>query len=433
MKSKKILRYIIFLVVIGIIVLSIGKKKGWFGPEYRIKVAVEKGEKRDIVEIITANGKIQPETEVKLSADVSGEIVELDVKEGDLVNKGDFLLKIKPDNYISSKNRAEATLNSTKARLTQAEAQLEQARLEFNRRDKLFKQEAISEAEYEQALTSYNTALAETKAAEYSVASANASLREAEENLRKTNIFAPMSGTISKLNVELGERVVGTELMSGTEILRVADLNRMEVEVEVNENDIVRVHLGDTALIEVDAYLGRKFKALVTEIPVSANTAGITTDQVTNFNVKILLLPESYFDLISDRNKSPFRPGMSATADIQTSRASLVYSIPIQAVTTRPDTAEIFIDPTAEKDDNTKEVKKDELVVVFVNQSDTARLKIVETGIQDDQYIQIKSGLEEDDDIIVAPYSAVSKKIENNNLLEVVEKKDLFKDEKKKK
>jgi HlyD family secretion protein len=433
MKSKKILRYIIFLVVIGIIVLSIGKKKGWFGPEYRIKVAVEKGEKRDIVEIITANGKIQPETEVKLSADVSGEIVELDVKEGDLVNKGDFLLKIKPDNYISSKNRAEATLNSTKARLTQAEAQLEQARLEFNRRDKLFKQEAISEAEYEQALTSYNTALAETKAAEYSVASANASLREAEENLRKTNIFAPMSGTISKLNVELGERVVGTELMSGTEILRVADLNRMEVEVEVNENDIVRVHLGDTALIEVDAYLGRKFKALVTEIPVSANTAGITTDQVTNFNVKILLLPESYSDLISDRNKSPFRPGMSATADIQTSRASLVYSIPIQAVTTRPDTAEIFIDPTAEKDDNTKEVKKDELVVVFVNQSDTARLKIVETGIQDDQYIQIKSGLEEDDDIIVAPYSAVSKKIENNNLLEVVEKKDLFKDEKKKK
>jgi HlyD family secretion protein len=432
MKSKKILRYIIILVVIGIVALIIGKKKGWFGPEYRIKVAIEKGEKRDIVEIITANGKIQPETEVKLSADVSGEIVEMNVKEGDLVKKGDFLLKIKPDNYISSKNRVEATLNSTKARLTQAEAQLEQAKLEFNRREKLFKQEAISEAEYEQALTSYNTALAETKAGEYSVASAMASLREAEENLRKTNIFAPMSGTVSMLNVELGERVVGTELMSGTEILRIADLNRMEVEVKVNENDIVRVHLGDTALIEVDAYLGRKFKALVTEIPVSANTTGITTDQVTNFNVKILLLPESYQNLISDRNRSPFRPGMSATADIQTSRATSVYSIPIQAVTTRPDTTEVFIDPSAKKDKDTEVVKKDELIVVFVNQADTAKLKIVETGIQDDQYIQIKSGLEDSDEIIVAPYSAVSKKLENNSLLEVVDKNELFKDEKEK-
>ena len=432
MKSKKILRYVLLLVVLGIVLLSIGKKKGWFGPEFRIKVAVEKGENRDIIEIITANGKIQPETEVKLSADVSGEIVELAVKEGDIVKKGDFLLKIKPDNYISNRNRAEATLNSTKARLTQAEAQLEQARLEFNRREKLFKQEAISEAEYEQALTSYNTAVAETKAAEYSVASTMASLREAEENLRKTNIYAPMSGTISMLNVELGERVVGTELMSGTEILRIADLDRMEVEVEVNENDIVRVHLGDTALIEVDAYLGRKFKALVTEIPVSASTAGLTTDQVTNFNVKILLLPESYKDLINDQNKNPFRPGMSATADIQTSRVSGAFSIPIQAVTTRPDTTEIFVDPSAEKDQDAEIINKEELVVVFVNQSDTAKLKIVETGIQDDQYIQIFSGLDEADEVVVAPYSAVSKKLENNSLLEVVDKKDLFKDDKKK-
>ena len=322
MKSKKLFRYIAILVVLGVTLLVVGKKKGWFGSELRIKVSTEKGQARDITEIITANGKIQPETEVKLSPDVSGEIVELDVKEGDHVNKGDFLLKIKPDNYISIRNRTEATMNSTKARLNQAIAQLDQAKLEFDRNKKLWDQKAISEAEYQKAETGYNSAMAEKEAAEYSVASTTASLREAEEDLRKTSIFAPMSGTISMLNVEQGERVVGTSLMTGTEILRIADLNRMEVEVEVNENDIVRVQLGDTALIEVDAYLGRKFKALVTELPVSANTTGLATDQVTNFNVKILLLQDSYKDLIMAGNPNPFRPGMSATADIQTSRKS---------------------------------------------------------------------------------------------------------------
>ena len=338
MKSKKLFRYIIILVILAVIVLLVGKKKGWFGSEYRIKVATEQGKERDITEIITANGKIQPETEVKISPDVSGEIVELDIKEGDHVNKGEFLLKIKPDNYISVRNRTEATMNSTKARLTQAEAQLDQAKLEYERKKKLWAQKAISESEFEQSETAYNSALAEKEAAQYSVASTAASLREAEEDLRKTSIYAPMSGTVSMLNVELGERVVGTSLMTGTEIMRIADLNRMEVEVEVNENDIVRVQLGDTALIEVDAYLGRKFKGLVTELPVSANTSGLATDQVTNFNVKILLLQDSYKDLVSPQNPNPFRPGMSATADIQTSRKNNIFSIPIQAVTTRPDT-----------------------------------------------------------------------------------------------
>ncbi len=432
MKSRKLVRYIIVIAVLAIAILLIGKNQGWFGTEYRIKVAVEKGEKRDIIEIITANGKIQPETEVLLSPDVSGEIVELKVKEGDIVEKGDFLLKIKPDNYISIKNRAEATLNSTRARLTQAEAQLEQANLEFERKKKLWNREAISEAEYEQAMTAYNTALAEKEAAEFSVASAEASLREAEENLRKTSIYAPMSGTISMLLVELGERVVGTELMTGTEIMRIADLDRMEVEVEVNENDIVRVKNNDTALVEVDAYLGRKFKGVVTEIPVSAATTGMTTDQVTNFDVKILLLPESYDDLIDENNQIPFRPGMSATADIQTSRKYDVFTVPIQAVTTRPDTA-AQDEPglmNEQENENDEITSREELVVAFVAKKDTAIMKVVETGIQDDRYIEIIDGIEPDDEVIVSPYSAVSKKLKNKSLIEIVDQEDLFKEEK---
>ena len=431
MKSKKVFRYIIILVVLAVVVFIIGKKKGWFGNEYRIEVAVEKGAKRDIIEIITANGKIKPETEVKLSPDVSGEIVELNVKEGDIVQKGQLLLKIKPDNYISVRNRIEATLNSTKARLTQADAQLNQAKLEFTRKTKLWDQRAISEAEYELAHTSYNTSLAEKEASEYSVTSAEASLKEAEENLRKTSIYAPMNGTVSMLNVELGERVVGTELMTGTELMRIANLDRMEVVVDVNENDIVRLSKNDTALIEVDAYLGRKFKGIVTEIPISANTTGLATDQVTNFNVKILLLKESYSDLSEKNIISPFRPGMSATADIQTSRKIGVFSVPIQAVTTRPDSTGELNDSTKMSKDGTI-VREEEIMVVFINKGDTAKLVRVETGIQDDKYIEIFSGPQEGDEIITDPYSAVSKKIKNNALIKVVDKKDLFTGNKKK-
>ncbi len=429
MKSKKLIPYIAILVVLAIGFLLVGKKQGWLGSEYREKVAVEEGKRRDIIEVITANGKIQPETEVKLSPDVSGEIVELKIKEGDQVEKGDFLLKIKPDNYISIRNRTEATLNSTRARLTQAKAQLEQTSLEFERKKKLWEQEAISEAEYEQAMTAFNTAKAEKEAAEFSVASAEASLKEAEENLRKTSIYAPMSGTISMLNVELGERVVGTELMSGTELLRVADLNRMEVEVEVNENDIVRVQYKDTALVEVDAYLGRKFKGVVTEIPVSAATEGLATDQVTNFDVKILLLSDSYQDLVSENNPTPFRPGMSATADIQTSRKHDIFTVPIQAVTTRPDTTKNNKNQKEENRKNGEIQEQDELVVAFVARNDTAQMKVVETGIQDDQYIEIVSGIQPGEKVITAPFSAISKNLNDGSLIEVVKREDLFKED----
>jgi len=433
MNSKKILVYILILAAVGIVVMLVGKKKGWFGNEYKIKVAIEKSANRDIIEIITANGKVQPETEVKISPEVSGEIVELNVKEGDFVQSGILLIKIRPDNYVSILTGAEAAVNSSKARLKQSEARLIQAKQDFDRNKSLWEQKAISDAEFEIVSSTYASALAEKEAASFSVESALSQMKEANENLRKTSIYAPMTGTVSMLNVELGERVLGTNLMSGTEMLRIADLNRMEVEVEVNENDIVKVHKEDTALIEMDAYLGRKFKGLVTEIPVSAQSTGLTTDQVTNFNVKILLINDDYKDLVNEKNTYPFRPGMSATADIQTSRKFGVFTIPLQSVTTRPDTIKIAQDTSLIKTDaQTAKNRKAELLVAFVVKDGKAIMKTVTTGIQDDKYIEILSGIEAEDEIVSAPYSAISKKLQNNSLIEIVDLKDLFKNEKEK-
>jgi HlyD family secretion protein len=446
MKSKRLLIILGIVAVVLIIILALGKKQGWFGNEGYLKVATAKGMEREIVEIITANGKIQPETEVAISPDVSGEIVELVVNEGDEVKKGEYLLKIKPEAYQMARNRSEAALNNAKARLKQAESQLEMATFDYNRNNKLFQQQAISEAEFQQSETAYNTARAEKEAAEFSVQSARASLNEAQESLTKTSIYAPMSGTVSMLLVELGERVVGTSMMAGTEMLRIADLNRMEVEVEVNENDIVRVAYGDTALIEVDAYPDTRFKGVVSEIPVSANTTGVTTDQVTNFNVKILVLPESYADKITPQNPYPLRPGMSATADIQTERRTGVYSIPIQAVTTRMDTTGAKLQPGSDQETTgqisstgdvststetiSKEGTGDEpMVVVFTVKEGKAWMKQVKTGIQDNNYIEITEGLDPGDEVIIAPYSAISRQLKNNLSVEVVPEEDLFKGE----
>jgi HlyD family secretion protein len=441
MKSKRLLLILAAVAVVVVIVLALGKKQGWFGNEGYLKVAVAKGLDREIVEIITANGKIQPETEVIISPDVSGEIVDLVIQEGDKVKKGQYLLKIKPEAYEMARNRAEASLNNAKARLKQSEAQLELASLEYNRNSQLFSEKAISEAEFQQAQTNYNTALAEKEASEFSVQSAKASLNEAEENLVKTSIYAPMSGTVSSLLVELGERVVGTSMMSGTVMLRIADLSRMEVEVEVNENDIVRVALGDTAQIEVDAYPDTKFKGVVSEIPVSANTTGVTTDQVTNFIVKILVLADSYKDKVTESNPYPLRPGMSATADIQTDRKSGIYSIPIQAVTTRTDTAgtaksgekqttgTISSDGSVTTSTETvpgESANDEPIVVVFVAKDGKAILKPVKTGIQDNTYIQVTEGLDPEDEVVIAPYSAISRQLKNDMNIEVVPEKDLF-------
>ena len=422
MKNNRTLTILIIAVVVLIVVALVGKKQGWFGKAATVKVAIEKAEKRSIIETVTANGKIQPEKEVKISPDVSGEIVELTVKEGDFVQKGTLLFKIKPEIYISARERAAAAVSASKANLAQVEAQMMQAELAYNRSKSLFNEKTISQSDFEQAEAQYKMALASKESAVYSVQSAEASLKEANENLVKTTVYAPMTGTISSLSVELGERVVGANMMTGTEVLRVADLNRMEVVVKVNENDIIRVKLNDTAIVKVDAWLDRDFKGVVTEIANSATSAGTTADQVTNFNVKVLLLRQSYADLVNEKNPSPFRPGMSASVDIRTSKKDSIVTVPIQAVTTRTDTTKLKM--TGVEDVRT---------LVFISDGTRALMRDVKTGIQDNTNIEITEGLKQGEDVIVQPFSAISKKLADSTLIEVVKKEALFNTEKKKK
>ena len=416
MKNTKLLKILVPAVIVLIAFAIIGQKAGWFGKAAAVKVAVENADKRTITETITANGKIQPEKEVKITPDVSGEIVELTVKEGDHVEKGQLLIRIKPDVYISQKDRSLAAISSARARLAQAEAQFIQAELSYNRTKQLYSEETISKSEFEQAEASYSVAKAEVDAAKFSVVSAEASLKEANENLVKTSIYAPMTGTVSMLLVELGERVAGTGMMAGTEMLRVADLSRMEAQVEVNENDIPRVKLGDTATIEVDAYVDYKFRGVVTEIANSAKTTGVSADQVTNFDVKILVLPESYKDLTDKGTEHPLRPGMSATVDIRTETKTGIITVPIQSVTTRTDTTKIV-----------KNVSNEDIrTLVFITDGERALAKDVKTGIQDNSFIEILSGVSEGDRVISAPFSAISKKLSDSSLVEIVKKEDLF-------
>ena len=433
--------YIIGLAVILIIVLVIGKKQGWFGKDFQINVATKVVESRTITELITANGKVQPETEIKISPDVSGEIIDLNVAEGDEVKKGQLLLVIKPDIYIQQLNMSEASLSSSQARLAQADARLIESELSFKRANSLFKQEAIPVSDFETAESSYKVAQSEVKAAQFAVKSAEASVAQAQEQLVKTKIYAPMDGTISRKNVEKGERVVGTNMYAGTELLIIANLHLMEVKVDVNENDIVRVNLNDTALIEVDAYLGRKFKGIVTEIANSANVVGGSTDQVTNFSVKILVLESSYKDLIDTINgkEYPFRPGMSATVDIQTETRKNVISVPIQAVTTRSLKNNVKEEPKKEVAENpegeteavtkqgvkTAEDKKVE--VVFVYKNNKVYKQPVKTGIQDSENIEIVEGLKAGDEIVVAPFNAINKLLNDSSSVKKVDEKELFK------
>jgi HlyD family secretion protein len=417
MKNNKILKILLPIVIVLILFAVIGKKAGWFGKALTVKVAVENAQKRTIVETITANGKIQPEKEVKISPDVSGEIVELTVKEGYSVEKGQLLLRIKPDNYISQKDRSLAEISAAQARRSQSEAQFTQTELSYKRNKQLFEQQTISKSDFEQAEATYNVAKAEVDAAKFAITSAEASLKDANENLIKTSIYAPMTGTVSMLLVELGERVAGTNLMAGTELMRVADLSRMEAQVQVNENDIPRVKLGDTALIEVDAYLDQKFKGVVTEIANSAKTTGVSADQVTNFDVKILVLPQSYQKLVDAGDKNPFRPGMSATVDIRTQSKVDILTVPIQSVTTRTDTTKASGTPS----------QKDIRTLVFITDGKYALAKDVKTGIQDNSYIEILSGISPNDRVISAPFSAISKKLSDSTVIEVVKKEELFK------
>jgi HlyD family secretion protein len=422
MKNNKFLKILVGAVILLLLVAVVGKKKGWFGKDVTVKVAIEKVAKNPIIESVTANGKVEPEKEVKISPDVSGEIVELTVKEGDYVKKGTLLFKIKPENYISAKDRAMAAVNSSQAMLAQADAQLIQAELSYKRNKQLWEEKTISESEYEQAEAQYKMAKASKENAQFSVKSAEASLKEADENLIKTTVYSPMEGTISSLSVEQGERVVGANMMSGTEVLRVADLTRMEVNVDVNENDIVRVKMGDTAIVEVDAYLDRDFKGLVTEIANSALATGTSADQVTNFKVKVLILQDSYKDLLDAGNLSPFRPGMSASVDIRTMKKDSILTVPIQAVTTRTDTTKTAVAGA-----------KDVRTLVFVSDGKYALARDVTTGIQDNTNIEILTGLKAGEDVISQPFSAISKKLSDSTLIEVVSKEALFNTEKKKK
>jgi len=422
-KRNKVVPVILILAVVLIIVLIVGKKQGWLGADYQLNVVTQKVEEKTITEQITASGKILPRTEVKISPDVSGEIISLNIVEGEDVKKGQLLVVIKPDIYIQALNRAEAGLNAAKASLAQAEARLVERDLAFRRAKSLFEQKAIAESEYESADAALKIAKAEVRSSEFSVKSSEASVAEAKEQLVKTKIYAPMDGTISRLNVEKGERVVGTNMYQGTELMVIADLEQMEVKVEVNENDIVKVSKNDTALVEVDAYLKRKFKGLVTEIANSANTVGASGDQVTNFDVKVLLLKSSYVDLIDSAGmiRYPFRPGMSATVDIQTETREHVISVPIQAVTTRAES-------TPGDSLSTKDAGKGE--VVFLVRDGRAYKQSVETGIQDNMRIEVVTGLKAGDEIITGPFNAVSRALKDSLEVKVVDEKELFKTKK---
>lgn len=400
-KSKKSL----FLTIAGGVILLLVIISVFSKGDEGIAVTLAYTQVCPITETVPANGRIQPVTEVKISPDVSGEIVELNCEEGDRVNAGDLLIKIKQDLYISAVEQAEASLNSVKAQYLQQKAQLIQIEAAHERNKSLFEQKAISQQELETSTSQYQVAVEQLNAAKYNIKSAEAALKEARENLVKTTIYAPMSGIISDLAVEKGERVVGTSQMAGTEMLRIADMEKMEVLVDVNENDIIRLSQSDTADIEVDAYPNRKFKGVVTHIANSANSTGTTVsaDQVTNFEVKVKILPESYGDLL-EKNPIPFRPGMSASVSIITDYRADAIVIPIQAITTRTELA----DSSA-----TNAVNE----FVFVYDSITGRVapQMITTGIQDMMNIEVLSGLTRQSRIVTGPYRAINRELKKDS------------------
>ena len=442
------------MIIGGAVVLIFGglflaKKMEWIGKVEPTEVEFAKASRSTIIEKVSASGKIQPEVEVKLSPDVSGEIVSLNVAEGDSVVAGQELLKIRPDNYVSLLARAEAQMNATKANmeqskavLAQSEARLSKAKIDYDRNAKLHKDKVISDADFDQFVSAYTVAKqdleaakANVNAANYNVKSSEAALKEAKTNLTKTTIYAPQSGIISKLNVELGERVVGTSQMAGTEMLRIANLNKMEVRVNVNENDITRVSIGDTVLIDVDAFSSseRKFKGVVYEIASSANSSGasaVSNDAVTEFEVKIRVLRSSYADLIKGKLSYPLKPGMTASVEILTNRKDNTLTVPLSSVTTREIGAVAEGEKKEEDGTNStnandameaKKRKENTKEVVFVMEKGKAKMIQVKTGISDFENIEIVSGLKDGQEIISGPYATVAKKLKEG---ELVKKKD---------
>ena len=416
--SKKTVTIIVIAVVVLLALLIGGKKAGWFGKQGNFKeVETKKIAKIDIIETVSATGKIQPEIEVKLSSEVSGEIIELPIVEGEQVKKGDLLVRVNPDIYQSSLSRTQAALQNVRAGLNQAEASLKEAKANYDRNQQLYEKGIISKADWDKVISSYEIAQANRQSAYFNVQSSAATVNEAKDNLNRTNIYAPMSGTISKLDVELGERVVGTQQMAGTEIMRVANLTNMEVEVDVNENDIVKVNIGDSTIVEVDAYLKKQFKGLVTEIANSADGV-LTSDQVTNFKVKVRILEESYKGLLKGKgeNYSPFRPGMTATVDIITDKRENVVGVPISAIVIKTDTSST---KKAIKKDAIESDSEEKFECVFIKEGDKAKLRVVKTGVQDNTNIEIVEGLQENDEIITGPYNTVTKSLKNGDAVEI--------------
>lgn len=477
-KSNRLLWILLGAVAILVgVAYTVGSKR-----DTGEKVTAQKIEKRTIVETVSASGKVFPETEVKISSDVSGEIVELYVEEGDSVVQGQVLLRVDPDSYESAVERGSASVSTARANLenskssissseagiAQAKSQINQAQAQYDnskaihdRNSQLLEQGVISQADFDASfsrmktdeanlasaqanLRSSEANLQATKesvnAAKFQVQSAQASLKELKTNLRRTTIYAPMSGVVSSLSVEKGERVVGTIQMTGTEIMRIANLDLMEVQVDVSENDVLRVAHNDEVDIEVDAYLDKKFTGRVHQIANSATGLStqttLSTDQVTNFVVKILIDKESYKDMIRPGAPFPFRPGMSASVDIKTEITKDVLCVPIQSVASRvPEQPKEEMEKKAsdENADETVEAKKvssqddnEPKEVVFIVDGESAKMVVVKTGIQDDEYIHIVEGLDEDAEIIVGPYAAVSRKLKDGAQIQVVDEENLY-------
>ncbi len=459
---NKTVKWILIILGILIVVLIVGKLIAGKGDD-GVKVSAEKSEKRTIIETVNASGKVYPEVEVKITPDISGQITELDVKEGDSVKKGQILARIYADIYATQRDQAAAAVSqqeamtaNSKSQLDALKATLDQTQHAYERQKQLLQDKVISKAEFEQAESSYLSAKANYDAAKQaivgnqaSVQSAEANLQRANKDLSRTTLTAPMDGVISSLSVKEGERVAGNSFALGTEMMRVADMSVMEVRVDVGENDIVKVNLGDSADVEVDAYNNRKFKGIVTQIAASTESSGAATaasssNDVTNYEVRIRLIPSSYSDLFDPKNprKFVFRPGMNASADIKTKKHDNVLSVPINAVAARVKGSDKSVedqkkenkkngpnqDDNLDNSGNNSNVNTDELEeVVFVVQKDgTVKKTVVTTGIQDINYIEILSGLKEGDQVVTGPYNAVSKTLKDGNKVKIVPKDKLF-------
>lgn len=448
-KSNAVIYWLIGAVVVLLILVVVGRSMGWIGKPKEMEVELAKAKRVTIVEKVSASGTVQPVTEVKIAPEVSGEIIDLLIEEGDSVKNGTMLVKIRPDTWQSQLERAEAGLSQQRANLEQSKASLSRskatlirAEAEYKRNEKLFAEKVISDADWQLATQNYEVAKNDVSSAEQSVEAARsaiksteASLREARENLRKTTVVSPMDGVVSKLIVKNGERVVGTATMTGTEMLRIADLEKMEVRVDVNENDIVRVHVGDTAVIDVDAYASqnKEFKGIVTLI---ANTAKdkVSTDAITEFEVRILILSSSYADLVKAGNKFPFRPGMTASVDILTTTKENALSVPLASVTTRSPEDENKDEKsdgdgppaqnTSQNNNAKKPEKKADKTVIFVNVKGEAKMVEVKTGISDYDNIEILTGISDSTEVVTGPFLAVSKRLKDGDKIRLMEKKE---------